>query len=124
MTLIDKAEAMAVLRKAQTASCTCQIKTPDPEWHSYDCRYRILREAEAMIDHLPDADPATPLSAALAVPEVKALVDEMVFLARRLREWEGDYIHHDEAGTQWIGNVIPPLVRLEDNLAALRAVGD
>jgi len=55
MTLIDKAEALAVLRKAQVASCTCQIKTPDPEWHSHNCRYRILREAEAMIDHLPDA---------------------------------------------------------------------
>lgn len=55
MTLINKAEALAVLRKAQVASCTCQIKTPDPEWHSHNCRYRILREAEAMIDHLPDA---------------------------------------------------------------------
>lgn len=55
MTVIDKAEALAVLRKAQIASCTCQIKTPDPEWHSHNCRYRILREAEAMIDHLPDA---------------------------------------------------------------------
>lgn len=58
MTLIDKAEALAVLRKAQVASCTCQIKTPDPEWHNHNCRYRILREVEAMIDHLPDA--ATP----------------------------------------------------------------
>lgn len=55
MTLIDKDEALAVLRKAQVASCTCQIKTPDPEWHSHNCRYRIIREAEAMIDHLPDA---------------------------------------------------------------------
>lgn len=58
MNLIDKAEALAVLRKAQVASCTCQIKTPDPEWHNHNCRYRILREVEAVIDHLPDA--ATP----------------------------------------------------------------
>ena len=67
MTLIDKDEALAVLRKAQVASCTCQIKTPDPEWHNHNCRYRILREAEAMIDHLPDA--ALPA----AVPGVKPL---------------------------------------------------
>lgn len=74
MILIDKAEAIAVLRKAQTASCTCQIKTPDPEWHSHNCRYRILREAEAMIDHVPDAEAAMPPSAALSVPEAEQRV--------------------------------------------------
>ena len=59
--LIRRGDALAVLRKAQVASCTCQIKTPDPEWHSHNCRYRILREAEAMIDHVPafETIPAT-----------------------------------------------------------------
>lgn len=59
--LIDREAAFLVLRKAQIASCTCQIKTPDPDWHNHNCRYRILREIEAMIEHLPDA-------AAIAAP--------------------------------------------------------
>ena len=61
--LIDRAAAFLVLRKAQIASCTCQIKTPDPDWHHHNCRYRILREIEAMIEHLPDADAIAALPA-------------------------------------------------------------
>ena len=59
------------------------------------------------------------LPAVTPAPDAAALVDQVRFLAERLREWEGDYINHDEAGTQWIGNVIPPLVRLEAILALL-----
>lgn len=70
MTLIDKAGALAVLKKAQVASCTCQIKTPDPEWHIHNCRYRILREVEAMIDHLPDAAEIAKLQARIEEREV------------------------------------------------------
>lgn len=51
--LIKRRDAVAVLVKAQIASCTCQVKTPDPEWHLHNCRYRILRDAEAMIEHVP-----------------------------------------------------------------------
>lgn len=71
MTLIDKAGALAVLKKAQVASCTCQIKTPDPEWHIHNCRYRILREVEAMIDHLPDAAEIAKLQARIEGLESK-----------------------------------------------------
>jgi hypothetical protein len=51
--LIKRRDAVAVLVKAQIASCTCQVKTPDPDWHLHNCRYRILRDAEAMIEHVP-----------------------------------------------------------------------
>lgn len=53
--LIRRIDALAVLRIAQIASCSCDVKTPDPDWHMYWCRYRILREAEAMIEHVPSA---------------------------------------------------------------------
>lgn len=58
--LIRRGDALAVLMKAQVASCTCLTKTPDPDWHREGCRYRILREAEAMIEHVL---PAAPLDA-------------------------------------------------------------
>lgn len=57
--LIRRGDALAVIVKAQTASCTCLTKTDDPSWHRDGCTYRVLRDVEAMIDHVqPVAIPA------------------------------------------------------------------
>lgn len=57
--LIRRGDAIAVIVKAQTASCTCLTKTDDPSWHRDGCKYRVLRDVEAMIAHVqPVAIPA------------------------------------------------------------------
>jgi hypothetical protein len=33
----------------QVFSCTCDVKTPDIQFHSLDCRYRTLAEAASTI---------------------------------------------------------------------------
>ena len=86
--MIWRQDALAVLIKAQGASCTCGIKTPDPDWHSHDCRYRVLREAEAMIEHVPEVSlPAGP-SALEAV--VQARVREAVEAAKNALAFYAD----------------------------------
>lgn len=32
---------------AMVASCTCDTKSPEIQWHKDDCHYKIFREAEA-----------------------------------------------------------------------------
>ena len=68
--LIRRGDALAVLMKAQIASCTCLTKTPDPDWHREGCRYRILREAEAMIEHVPTFAMTDATNARLRDPSV------------------------------------------------------
>jgi hypothetical protein len=36
----------------QVFSCTCDVKTPDIQFHSLDCRYRTLAEAASTITAL------------------------------------------------------------------------
>jgi hypothetical protein len=40
------------LMTAQTASCTCGTKTFESKFHTLDCRYRVLIDAEAEIESL------------------------------------------------------------------------
>lgn len=92
--LIRRGDALAVLMKAQIASCTCLTKTPDPDWHREGCRYRILREAEAMIEHVPTFA-MTDATVAHLVPEVgsviralDSVISEMYHLRATLRGLE------------------------------------
>jgi hypothetical protein len=38
------------LTRLQTAGCTCQTKTPDIAYHDANCRYRLAREVELLLE--------------------------------------------------------------------------
>ena len=47
---VDKEKLLNKLISLTIASCTCQTKTPEPEWHQEQCRYRTLHEAIMFIE--------------------------------------------------------------------------
>lgn len=44
-----KEKILSLLCTAIIGSCTCMRKTPEVKYHSPDCRYRVLSEAEQLI---------------------------------------------------------------------------
>ncbi|MBR8234653.1 hypothetical protein K6W26_22895 [Burkholderia sp. AU42008] len=48
------------LMMAQTASCTCLTKTPEPQYHDATCRYRLLAEVIDFIEHRSSQPAAAP----------------------------------------------------------------
>ncbi|MCA8237698.1 hypothetical protein [Burkholderia cenocepacia] len=49
------------LMMAQSASCTCLTKTPDPQYHDAACRYRLLAEVIDFIEHRSSQPAAAPI---------------------------------------------------------------
>ena len=43
--------------KLKVGSCTCSTKTPDEEYHKWNCNYRVLCELESQIATLQKAVP-------------------------------------------------------------------
>lgn len=50
----EKAEhdLMVRLVMAETGSCTCLTKTPEPEYHDILCRYRTIRDAQSALSQV------------------------------------------------------------------------
>lgn len=114
--LVDAVEALNAACDAMWNDHERLERNPDRWGQKMRIKERHVKAISEAQQRLPTILAALDLTPA---PDAAALVDQVRFLAERLREWEGDYINHDEAGTQWIGNVIPPLVRLEAILALL-----
>jgi hypothetical protein len=49
------------LMMAQTASCTCLTKTPDPHYHDAACRYRLLGEVIDFVERCSSQPTAAPI---------------------------------------------------------------
>lgn len=48
----DRKKLIAVninLMFLQLNSCTCQVKTPDADYHHKECRYRLAKDSAAMV---------------------------------------------------------------------------
>jgi hypothetical protein len=93
MVLRDAAEKLQVhLTGMLVASCNCDTKTPDVDWHKVWCRYRQTSEAVEMIGAMlaaaPPAQPNRDRAFRLLQQQHDRSVQEVFRLSEKLRKYE------------------------------------
>lgn len=83
--MTTEAQSLIVrIQEAMIGSCTCLTKTPNPDYHPPNCRYRVLHEAEVELQGVLPILPET----AVAVHGRKMAED---FLAGNLGDISREY---------------------------------
>ena len=71
--------------KVLVASCRCGVKSFESDWHLDNCPYKVLSQVDGMVECIPGPTPADLLAEALALPEIKRLVEALEHEVKRNR---------------------------------------